>query len=295
MQIIRDSYSGHLTFGQLWSLHNENRILFPNLIVLFLSRTTHFNVVIEEYIGSALLLASIALIVLAHRSRLRPVGWLVYCPVVIVMLSLTQYQNALWGFQLAWYLVLACFAVVLFLLDRKVISWPIIAVAIASGMVGSFSSLQGLIIWLAGLILLLLRHRNWAVISVWVVSAAATTIVYFIGFDSGVAGGAASYSLRHPLASMNFYFALLGDVLGFNVTHTGGTTLIIELFGLIVLVCSGWAVVAYCRGRIAPEGGALAVSIISFGLVFAVFVTESRSVVGIDAASQVRAIGLSTS
>jgi len=30
--------------------HNENRIFFPNLIVILLSRTTHFNVQVEEYL-----------------------------------------------------------------------------------------------------------------------------------------------------------------------------------------------------------------------------------------------------
>ena len=286
VQIIRDSYSGHLTLGQLWSLHNENRIFFPNLIVLLLSRTTHFNVVIEEYIGAALLLASIALILLAHRRRLGPISLLFYCPVVILMLTLVQYQNTLWGFQLVWVPSSRLFRPGATPAGPRDLSGPIVALAIASGIVGSFSSLQGLIIWPAGLILLLCRHRPRAVIATWVLSAWVTTVVYFIGF--GGEAGAISYTLHHPLASVTFYLVLVGDVLGSHVTHTGGSTHGVELFGLIVLACSVWAVVAYRRGRIAPSGGALAVTMICFGWLFALFVTASRSVAGISAAGQSR-------
>ncbi len=35
--IVRHAYSGNLTLGTLWSQHGEQRVLFPNLIVLALS------------------------------------------------------------------------------------------------------------------------------------------------------------------------------------------------------------------------------------------------------------------
>ena len=75
VKIINDSYSGKLSLGALWAPHNENRIFFPNLIVLLLSRTTNFNILFEEYVSGTLLVISIGLLILAHRRRANPIPW----------------------------------------------------------------------------------------------------------------------------------------------------------------------------------------------------------------------------
>src|SRR5580700_3650831 len=57
--LIGLSHSGHLSLAALWAQHNENRIFFPNLIVLFLADATHFNIKIELYLSAFMLLTSI--------------------------------------------------------------------------------------------------------------------------------------------------------------------------------------------------------------------------------------------
>jgi hypothetical protein len=287
VQIIADSFSGHLGLAQLWSLHNENRIFFPNLIVLLLSRTTDFNVLVEEYLSAALLVLSIAVLVIAHRRRVGRIPWLCYCPVAFLMVSIVQYQDTLWGFQFAWYLVLAASIVALYLLDRTVLTWPILALAVASSIVASFSSLQGLIVWPVGLILLFFRHRPRPFVIAWIVSAIIITGVYFVGFNSNQSD-TANYVIHHPVATVRFYLALIGDVLGNNLPATSGITLAVELFGLIILIASVWAVGAVCLGRLAPQGGPLAVALICFGFLFAALATGSRAFQGLSAASASR-------
>jgi hypothetical protein len=287
VQIIADSFSGHLGLGQLWALHNENRIFFPNLIVLLLSRTTRFNVLVEEYLSAVLLVLSIALVVIAHRRRVGRMQWLYYSPVAFLMVSIVQYQNTLWGFQLAWYLVLATTITALYLLDRPALTWPILVLAVASSVVGSFSSLQGLIVWPLGLILLLFRRRPRLFVVAWILSAIITTAVYFVGYTSNQSGGT-DYVIHHPVTSARFYLALMGDVLGTNLPASNGTNLAVELFGLIILIASVWAIAAVCFGRMAPRGGPFAVALICFGLLFAVFVTGSRAFEGLNAAGASR-------
>ncbi len=104
--VIRASYTHLFSWGALWSQHNENRIFFPNLVVLLLSRTTRYNIQIEEYVGMVMLFVSTALVILTHRRRSPGTPWLYYCPVAILMLSIVQFGNLLWGFQMAWFLVL---------------------------------------------------------------------------------------------------------------------------------------------------------------------------------------------
>lgn len=50
LTVIEHSYTHLFDWGSLWAQHNENRIFFPNLIVVLLAHTTAFNVQIEEYL-----------------------------------------------------------------------------------------------------------------------------------------------------------------------------------------------------------------------------------------------------
>ncbi len=163
--LIGHAYSGTLHFSTLWSQHYENRIFFPNLIVLVLGYTTHFNVVTEEYLSALMLFGGTALVIFAHKRRSPERRWIWYCPVAFLLLSLAQAVNALWGFQMAWYLVLLMVALALYLLDQEPQRWFVFGGAIAAAVVASFSSIQGLLVWPAGLLLILLEapipsHRD---------------------------------------------------------------------------------------------------------------------------------------
>jgi hypothetical protein len=63
VDLIRASYSGHLSLAALWAQHNENRMLFPDLLAVAMSRLDAFNVSGEEYLSALLLIAAVALII----------------------------------------------------------------------------------------------------------------------------------------------------------------------------------------------------------------------------------------
>src|SRR5271169_1294117 len=118
VEVIRHWRTGHLGLGILWQQHNEARIFFPNLLVVLLAATTHFNVVFEMYLSAVLLTGAIGLLIVTHRLRTASTHWIVYVPVALLMFSLVQFANTLWGFQVAWYIVLFALAATLFFLDR---------------------------------------------------------------------------------------------------------------------------------------------------------------------------------
>ena len=60
----------HPNLGNLWALHNDNRIFFPNLVVLLLAHTTHFNVHIEDYLSGIMLVLAIGLLIVAAQTPL---------------------------------------------------------------------------------------------------------------------------------------------------------------------------------------------------------------------------------
>ena len=108
-----------------------------------------------------------------------------YCPIAFLTLTFAQWSNALWGFQIAWFLVvLASGLCVIALLDRPRLTWWAFIAAALAAVVGSYSSLQGLVIWPVGLLLLFLRRRpRWTYVS-WIALAAATSALYFYNYPN---------------------------------------------------------------------------------------------------------------
>lgn len=285
IQIIADSYSGHLSFSALWAQHYENRIFFPNLIVLLLSRTTNFNVLVEEYLSAVLLVASTGLLIVAHRRR-GGLPWVYYCPVAFLMLSFVQHQNTLWGFQLAWYVVLFAVAVTFTVLDRLILTWWWLAIALASAVVASYSSLQGLILWPTGLLLLYYRNRPKSFMMTWVSVALVTVVFYFV--DYAAAPGTDASAIQHPIATIEFYLVALGDVVGVNVSDMNAIGIGVLLLGLVIFVASICVLVTSGRGRDETSGMPITVALITFGLVFAALFMVGRISEGVAGASQSR-------
>ena len=276
---------GHPTLGNLWALHNENRIFFPNLIVLVLASTTHFNIHTEEYVSGVMLVAAVGLIILAHKRRSPSTPWLYYCPVVFVMLSLVQFQNSLWGFQMAWYLVLLALAGTLFLLDRVTLTKTLLPGAIAAAVIGTFSSLQGLLIWPAGLVLLYARRRSRGQTAVWIAAALVAGVVYFYHASSVVRGGG-DYVIVHPVKALEFFFGAAGDIVGEGLPATGHNQGIIAL-GAVVVAVGFWTGISYGLRR-TDGGSALGVALICFGILFAAVTTAGRASNGLGAAGASR-------
>ena len=286
---LSSSYSGHTTIGMLWYQHNESRTFFPNLITLALGALTHLNTLTELYLSAMLHLIAVFLIILAHRRDVTRVRLIFYLPVVFLMLTLGQFENILFGYELSWCLVIAALAAAIFLLDLPRLGWLVLVAAIGMAVVGSYSALQGLLIWPAGLVVLLWKHRPRVFVLTWLISAITTTGLYFYHFDfSAAAGGSHGYVFTHPLSAAEFFFFDIGDIIGKPLPRgPGGSDPGIVIFGVAVFLLAVACLTIYGRRRSlsrSPVGPAL----ICFGIMFAVWTTLGRTYLGLWAASQSR-------
>ncbi len=264
----------HPSLGTLWAQHNEDRIFFPNLVVFVLSYTTHFNIHIEDYLNGLLLVAAAGLFILAHKRRSRSTPWLYYCPVLIIMFSFVQVGNTLFGFQLAWYMVMLALAGALFLLDRPVLNWSAFIGAMVFAVIGSFSSLQGLLIWPVGLVLLYSRSRANRFSIAWIAMGIVSAIVYFHHLSSAVAGTGGSYALNHPVLAMEFFFSAIGDIVGQQLPLEGRNNFIMAL-GIVIVLVAIWILVT--RGFRRDESGRpIGIALICYGLLFAMTIAAGR-------------------
>jgi hypothetical protein len=430
LTLIEHAYSGHLAVSALWAQHSDNRILFPNLMVLLLAKTTGFNVIYEEFLSAITLVITTAILIVGHRRRSTRIHWIFYLPVAILtpvfrartndgaplgvglicfgllfalsitsgraapdivaasasryatydmltlvgcyfivlargraalgdsrtervpwwtsvgivgvavsltlilgtlnglddagawqnaqiqgarvivniqrapdsmvarvvdvapfevpntrqlvafarhngltlfaspatmdryvsaglpsdanslmnnvayppdganVLSFVQWQNTLWGFQFAWYLVLLALSAALVLCDSPRWNWLVIAAAIGAALVGSYSSVQGLLIWPAGLAVLLLRRRRLPFLLVWIAAAGATTAIYFVNYSSQWAG-TNTYGLHHSVQGLRFFFFSMGNVIG---AHSGNVVTMVVVLGVFIVLTSLWLI-----------------------------------------------------
>ena len=62
---------GHFPdWSSLWSLHTDNRMFFPNLIVVGLAHTVSLNIEVEEYLSTLMLFGAVALFIWAAQAPL---------------------------------------------------------------------------------------------------------------------------------------------------------------------------------------------------------------------------------
>jgi hypothetical protein len=280
------SYAHTLTIGNLWTQHSEQRMFFPNLVMLLLVHVTHMNIVLEEYLSALMLCAAIYLLIWTHKRRTPSRSWIAYCPVAIVSLSLVQAQSTLFGFQLAWYAAILMLATTLFLLDQPSPSRFVRVAAIVTAVIGSFCTIQGLIIWPIGLILLAQRRRSKSWMIVWSVAGLVTVLVYGYRFENSQAVPSSLTGLHLPGAAVRSFFQVIGDVLGVPLRdpNTGLSTAVF-LFGVIVFVLSIYALVTRGLRADTSSGAPIGVALICFGLIYSLGFAYSRAFFGPTSAS----------
>lgn len=283
---------GHLTFSALWAQHNEERLLFPNLLFVLSSVATHLNLKDIILFDALLMIMAYVLLIRIYRVTTRSVmrHWQVL-GFGFIWFSVIDWENALWAFQMAWYVILLSFILVLFLLCSKRLSWGAFAGAIALAIIASFSSFQGLLIWPVGLACIAWRRRleNGPVLAgSWVLSAAITCALYFWRFNFADATGHSglTYDFDHFYGLVRYFLAETGSVYpssGFNQTVIG----IHEGLGVGLLAIAAvavWDIARLRRQEVDCEYLPVAWALITFGVLFSLSIAIGTLYYGMIAA-----------
>ena len=210
----------------------------------------------------------------------------------LVWFSLIDVTNALWGFQIAWYMVLFCLIAIPYLL--LVSRWPRnvnLAVAIAAAIVATFSALQGVIAWPEGLLLLLWAtprvRRTVAEVGTWLLMCTLSGVAFLHGYSpsEGIAlcpsrNCSLRYSLEHPVSLAKYVLVLVGaSFSAFRGLATPGY----ELIGAVLISLAVFVVVQSIRQR---RNGAdripLPLTLVGVGLTFDVLIALGRVGFGDD-------------
>ena len=258
--LLEKTYQGDLTFHDLWAQHNEHRLIFPRIIMLLLARLTHWNIRYELAVNIILALGIFAVFIRQVKITERKLAvvrlpWAIPA-ISLVVFSISQCENWLWGWQLQMFLSLLAVVGGIVLLANDFFRWRRFAAAAILGIVANYSFADGALVWPIGLMLLLLvptrAGKRKAAAAGWILIGALTLGTYFYHYQKPENHPPLSLIFKMPLAYAAYVFKYLGGMcaqgLGGDTSGDGVFALVI---GLAVTVATGWAGVTLVRRKIA--------------------------------------------
>jgi hypothetical protein len=294
--LVHSALHGQLSLSQLWQQYYESRLVLGNLIEILFGFTNRLDERAIMFFGAAVFIASyLCLLALVRKylpTRLTPIPVLV---VGVIWFSLADVANALYAFQVTWYLTVFFFVAMLCALllpQRRRPLW--LAAAVLLAVAASLSTVQGFICWPLGAICILWptwSRRGRTEITIWLGATVATVALYLPGyrfnqgntcFDSTLC--TTSYELHHPLTALAFFFALMGNVIPGAITGPVPTVADPARFvvvGVVLFAVSIFILAQSWRHRASSERLPLPALLIAFGLLFDLTIAAGRSGAGI--------------
>jgi len=274
---LKNFLNGTLTLENLFHRHVVHRIFFPRIAMLTLSIITGYNVVMEMYFSMLMLTSALALIFMAYRKEFSQskLALLAFIPISMILFSLAQQRNLLLGFQVLLYMCYSA-AIASFYFLRKCEKPVDFTLAIAFGVIASFSLISGLNVWPIGVLQILLsKAKNKLRISlIWGASGIISGLIYFNGWMKPKNYPPMTYSLEHPIESISFLVANIGA----PFSPTSFT--IASIAGVLMLAAIGF--LAYMAIQKRTSINSFWLALIGFSLLSILETTAGRTFFGVE-------------
>lgn len=185
--LLERSYTHSLTWYDLWSQHNEHRLIIPRLMMLFMARLSGWNTHVEML--SSVGWSSISLLALGfqlhqtERTITVNLRWLMpWLSLGIFSLNQAENWSGGWNLQILLNLMMAIITIILLTQPQRR-RWQLV-LASGSAWAASYSYSSGLLLWLIGGVILGIQYRHGWTTSrkplVFWLGAAALTIGSFV-------------------------------------------------------------------------------------------------------------------
>ena len=237
--ILQHSLQGKLTFADLFHQHNEHRIFLPRLVMLAIERLTHDNRRTLILVSFGVLALAAAVLLLEHF-RMRGAtarALLEFAPVAWLVLSLRQWENLLWGWQIQ------IFMCVLFLVTalaalRRASNKRWLATALFCGVASTFSFSNGLLVWPAGLLLIGTnsRVRSRRTLFVWCGTGMLSTWMYFFHYNGTGLGSGLVFALRNPITAAYYFLSSVGGPISLEPARAATVGALLLGMGSLLLI-----------------------------------------------------------
>ncbi len=229
--------SGSANFTDFFAQHNEHRMFFPKIIFLIIAFPSRWDIRLEMYFSIFLAIVSFCAMykIAASQNQDTTSFHLFNIAICILIFSLVQYENWLWGFQVAWFLINTCvtLAVFFFVVPTKLLPSQRLSLSAICCFIASFSSAHGLLSWIALIPTVAsvqgsARQRK-ARLLLWMVLFSLSLTIYLIGYVKPSNHPDLFFFLKEPLIAVNYLLTLLGRSLGKVIIRTVSIGLIIAV------------------------------------------------------------------
>ena len=273
--LIINALHGHLAMHDLWAQYGDTRLLIADPWFILIGRADRYNLATVLVSGALFFVAAFMLLLVALRSYVgKRLHWLTVIVVGLAWFSLADVQNALWAFQLAWYVATFFFVVTVVCLLAERHRPVMLGLAAIAALAGSYTIVQGFVCWPVGLICLL-RIQPWTrrtavEVSAWVGTATIAAAIYLHGYQPSASTGRA---FTHPNLVGRYVLLLLGNVIPTSLYRAHPNLAVHELLGVIVVSAAGYVAVRTYRERDRPP---LPLLLIAYGVCFDVMIAVGR-------------------
>lgn len=241
---LQDVDAGTLSLADLAFQHGEHRILFPRIFMLATAWLSDWDTRATMAVGIAIAATSLVVLrTIARRTMASGVAagaltvmtaWLLFSPV--------QWENWLWGWEIAWFLNVLGVVLTLWLLSDDELPlprWVRLGLAAAAAILAMYSIASGGFAWLAGLVVLVIRRWSWPQIATWAGLAGVTVYIYSRGYTPVQQGSLVDRLLDDPIASIEYALTYLGAPLSLGgeqaTTRAGGVIVAITIAAIALI------------------------------------------------------------
>ncbi len=226
--LLEKSFDGTLRFGDFWAQHNEHRLVFPRMLMMFMAHFSDWNIYWELATNLVLAMSTwLALCFLIRKSGEQVHDGennLLYMVTTLIVFSVSQWQNWFFGWQLQVFMNVLAVVITLAGLTWQRNTTAGLVLAMVAAVVATYSFANGILLWPIGVLLLVLQRRErrlefrreiigWSMLSVMVI------VSYLYGYHTPSYHPPLLEALSQPLQCILYLLAYLGQPLG-NINLT---------------------------------------------------------------------------
>jgi hypothetical protein len=217
---------GNINFELFFAQHNEHRMFFPKIIFAIFALLSNWNIKVQLWFSFLISLINFWLIYKISRKTIIENSHLFIFSNILssfLLFSVIQWENWLWGFQIAWFLIISCMLLaVYFIIAPSNLSLPMrMTISGIFCFMASFSSAHGLLTWLALIPLLISIEgtftRKINKIIIWVSGFIFSLIIYTINYHKPSHHPDTFLFLKQPILFIQYCLTIIASPLGGNI------------------------------------------------------------------------------
>ncbi|MES2520598.1 MAG: hypothetical protein V4585_20960 [Bacteroidota bacterium] len=247
VSFLEKSENHTLTFQDLVAQHNEHRILFPKLIMIFGASLTHWNIFFELYVNIFLGICLFWVIARSIKNLLisqeitNPFALIAI--ISLLVFSFSQYENWRWGWQIQIFLNVLMVCLGIYLLTKSTSSNLYFAGAVFAGVVATFSFANGLLFWGVGFVMLFLmsieKNRKYVYFTIWAIFFTFLAWSYIGGYHRPEEHPIPVFTVEYILNYIAFVLSYLGNPI---FESDANASLIFGIVGVLIYTIGWWKI-----------------------------------------------------